>query len=80
MIVAMIVIMMMMTTTKQEKQNKEELILESVCSLMCSLKLIKQDLDKMKENDHNEKHNGAVSSNYTPEQNRSNKTTVMITL
>jgi hypothetical protein len=27
-----------------------------------------QDLDKMKENDHDEKHSGAVSSNCTPEQ------------
>jgi len=36
----------------------------------------------MKENDHNERHNGAVSSNCTPEQhNKSNKTKrVMATL
>ena len=57
-------------------------MLESVRSLMCSLQLIKRGVDEMIEYDRNEKHNGAVSSNCTPEQhNKSNKTTrVIITL
>jgi hypothetical protein len=76
-IMMMITMMMMMTMTKQGRGDKEESILESACSLLCSLQLSKQDLDKMKENDHN----GAVGSNCTPEHSKSNKTTrVMITL
>jgi hypothetical protein len=36
-----------MMMTKQEKKNKEESMLQSVRSLMCSLQLIKQGVDEM---------------------------------
>jgi hypothetical protein len=62
-------IVMMMT---KWRGGEEKWILESACNLVCSLQLFKQDLDKMEENDHNEKHNGAVSSNCSPEEHKSN--------
>ena len=67
----MIVMMMMMMMGG----GREKSILELACSLICSVQLIKQGLDKMKESDHNEKNHGTVVTALL-----NNTTRAMITL